>query len=223
MSKRGDSSGLRRFQHVQRIVVFQQGGSGELKVAGIKSFGRGMEITRVFDLPDALPDVIDEPEEYLREGFDCDLVLNFLRHPDLSEYLVRLCNLKGIPVIASGRRVPGAITPFTCCGLGKIPSLGAYAVQFGIPEYEVELSGGRIASVKVLRGASCGATWRVAEELVGMDVEEAKSAAGRLVQYICAADPSGFDPVSGKSPLHFAGDVHILALKNAIEAKARAR
>ena len=32
-------------------------------------------------------------------------------------------------------------------------------------------------------------------------------------------DPSGFDPISGKSPLHYAGDVHAAALKKAISEK----
>ena len=41
----------------------------------------------------------------------------------------------------------------------------------------------------------------------------------REVQYICYADPSAFDPISGKSPLHYAGAVHAAALKKAISEK----
>ncbi len=200
----------------QKIIVFQQGGSGEFKIAGIETFGKDLEITRVFDIPVALPEMIDEPEDYITNEFQGNLVLNFLKHPDLSEYLVELCGKKGIPVIASGQHIPGAITPVTCCGLGKMPSLGPYARHFGVPEYEVTVEHGRIASMRVNRGASCGASWQVVQKLIGMEVEEAITAIGRLVQYMCMADPSGFDPVSGKSPLHFAGDVHIAALKKAL-------
>ncbi|MGQ9499167.1 MAG: DUF166 family (seleno)protein DfsP [Dissulfurimicrobium sp.] len=201
-----------------RIAVFEQHGSGQLKIDGIREFGRDIIIERVFDLPVNLPPVIDEPEEFVTGDFDGDLVLNFLQHPDLSEYLVRLCNKKGIPVVASGQHLQGAITPFTCCGLGRLEAVGAYGEQFGVPEYDVEVRDGRIVGLKVRRGAPCGATWRVVPRIIGMTPEEALSAIGREVQYLCCANPSAFDPVSGKSPLHFAGDVHIAALKKGINA-----
>ncbi len=202
----------------QRIAIFQQGGSGAFKVAGIEEYGKGLEIVAVHDLPPHLPEVIDEPEEFFPEDLEADLVLSFLQHPDLAEYLVRLCNELGIPVIASGRHIPGAICPFTCCGLGKHRGLGRYGELFGVPEYRVRVDGGKIREVEVLRGASCGATWQVASQLVGMPAERALEEVGRLVQYICLADPSAFDPVSGKSALHYAGDVHAAALKKAIKA-----
>jgi hypothetical protein len=49
-----------------------------------------------------------------------------------------------------------------------------------------------------------------------LSVEEAITTLAREVQYICYADPSDFDPISGKSPLHYAGDVHAAALKKAL-------
>jgi thymidylate synthase len=36
------------------------------------------------------------------------------------------------------------------------------------------------------------------------------------VQFFCSADPAGWDPIYGKSPVHFAGKIHSKALKNAI-------
>lgn len=202
---------------MQRIVVFQEGGSGAFKIAGIEEYGSGLEISKVFDLPAGLPPVVDEPEEYFPDDFDADLVLSFLLHPDLAEHLVQVCRSKGIPVIASGHKIPGAVCPFTCCGLGRRGDLGPYAQRFGVPEFEVAVESGRISAVKVVRGASCGATWEVAAKLLGMTPEEATKEIGRLVQYICLADPSAFDPVSGKSALHYAGDVHAAALKKAIK------
>ncbi len=199
-----------------RIVVFQQNGSGELKIAGIEAFGKGIEIAKVFDLPSGLPEVIDEPEEYMNKDFEGDLVLNFLRHPDLSEYLVKICRDKGIPVVASGQRIPGAVCPFTCCGLGRKAGLGAYGNQFGLPEYEVRIEEGIIKEIRVKRGASCGATWQTAGKVLGLKVEDALETIGREVQYLCMADPSSFDPISGKSAVHYAGDVHAAALKRAV-------
>ncbi|MDX2440719.1 MAG: DUF166 family (seleno)protein, partial [Desulfobacterales bacterium] len=39
---------------------------------------------------------------------------------------------------------------------------------------------------------------------------------GLETQFFCTADPAGWDPIYGKSPVHFAGDVHAAALKRAI-------
>jgi len=86
-----------------------------------------------------------------------------------------------------------------------------------MPEYKVELVGDRIKDITVLRGAPCGATWDALQGYIGCQVEDVLVRLPRQVQYFCSADPSGFDPVSGKSPVHFAGYVHIAALKNAIE------
>ena len=163
-----------------------------------------------------LSDIIDEPEEFIPDDFEGDLILNFLRHPDLSEYLVKICKTKGMPVIASGQNIPGAICPFTCCGLGRKKSLGTYGEQFGLPEYDVEVKDRRITELHVRRGASCGATWQVIPRMIEVPVDEALSTIGREIQYLCKADGSAFDPVSGKSPLHFAGKVHMMALKKAL-------
>ena len=200
-----------------RIVVFSQAGSGDLKIKGIRQYGHDLEISQLFDLPASLPAFLDEPEEYLPQELDADLVLSFLKHPDLNDGLAALCRRLRLPLIISGKKTRDAITPFTCCGLGQHKNLGAYGEQFGVPELAVRVEGGIIVDYQVKRGASCGATWQVREKIVGLGVEEALTAIGREVQYLCFADPSAFDPVSGKSALHFAGEVHNLALRKALK------
>ncbi len=79
----------------------------------MKDYGKDLEITRIVNINESLPNFIDEPEDYISADFSADLVLCFMKHPDLSEYLVRICQDKNIPVIVSGARIPGAITPFT--------------------------------------------------------------------------------------------------------------
>ena len=200
-----------------QIVVFEQNGSGREKIDGIGRFGRGIEISRIIRIDEALPDFIDEPEAYIDDDFSADLVLDYLIHPDLSHYLVSLCVQKGIPVIASGRQSEGALTPFTCCGLGRHKNLGPYGEQFGLPEYRVTLAENRIIGLEVLRGAPCGATWDVLPQVIGVEVDEALSLLPREIQYLCVANPSRFDPVSGKSPVHYAGHVHRAALQKGID------
>lgn len=201
------------------IIVFQEQGSGEKKIQGVKKFGEGITITEIISIDVFLPEFIEEPENFISDQFTTDLVLNYLKHPDLLNYLVNICEKKKIPVISAGKKC-GGFTPFTCCGLGKDETLGVYGKNFGFPQYAVCLDGERIKKIQVLRGAPCGATWDALQEYVDCSVEELLTRLPRQVQYLCSADPSGFDPVSGKSPVHFAGYVHIAALKKAIE-KAR--
>ena len=46
---------------------------------------------------------------------EADLVLDYLKHPDLSEDLAQLCRRRNIPVIASGKKIRGhhVMTPPT--------------------------------------------------------------------------------------------------------------
>ncbi len=202
-----------------KIIVFEQNGSGTKKIQGIKQYGRNLEILAVHSINSDLPEFIDNPEFYIISEFTADLVLNFLKHPDLSEYLAIICRDKNIPVITSGQKIKNGITPFTCCGLGRRKGLGEYGNQFGFPEFELEVKENRVSQIKVTRGAPCGATWQVLSKIIGLTVEEAIPTIAREVQYICVADPSNFDPISGKSPLHYAGDVHTAAFNKALNKK----
>jgi len=96
-----------------RIIVFEEHGSGEKKIQGITSHGTGLEIVRRYNIEATLPEIVDDPESYIPEDFSGDLVLDFLKHPDLSAHLARVCSKKKIPVIASGKKHAEAITPFT--------------------------------------------------------------------------------------------------------------
>jgi len=99
----------------QRIVVFEQFGSAEHKIRGIRQYGSGLQIKQVVSIDQSLPEVIDEPEIYLPEKIDADLVLDFLKHPDLSFGLATKCLEQKIPIVASGKRIPvsGLIAPPT--------------------------------------------------------------------------------------------------------------
>ena len=100
---------------IQKIVVFQQSQSGEKKIAGIREYGGGRFDLKCIDVEADLPAVIDDASEYLPLDFEADLVLDFLRHPDLSYDLARTCRRRGKPVVASGKKVheEGALTPPT--------------------------------------------------------------------------------------------------------------
>ena len=99
----------------QKIVVFQQNNSGKGKIEGITRFGNNLFHIEVYDIDQPLPPVIDDTAPFLPEDIRADLVLDFLRHSDLSHDLSLICLKKGIPVVASGKktRVKGVLTPPT--------------------------------------------------------------------------------------------------------------
>lgn len=209
---------------MQRILVFQRDGMGKGKVKAISEHGKGLEL-KVLDVNGPFAPIVDEPGPHFPAETDtllewADLVLDHLYHPDLTGYLVERGRAHGVPVIASGRKLPeGAHTPTTCCTLGRLESLGEYACQFGAPEFSVEVEEGKIASIAVLRGASCGATWKAAESVVGLSVEEALPRIGLSTQFHCyaKANPNVFLT----NPLHVAGEVHTAALRKALGKAAR--
>ncbi len=149
------------------------------------------------------------------------MVLDYLKHPDLSHDLTVLCKNKGIPLIAPGKkfRVEGSFTPRICCTLARDRRLGQYGERFGAPEFAVEIEDERIRKITVLRGAPCGATWEAAARVAGAPIEGAAVRFGLEVQFSCTADPSGWDPMYGKSPVHLAAEIHRAALCRAIDTQ----
>jgi thymidylate synthase len=203
----------------QKILVFEQNGKSATKTKGILEYGGGMFDVEVISVDADLPPVIEDSGEFLPSEFEADLVLDYLVHPDLSHDLGLICRKRNIPDAASGKKVPvkGVFTPPTCCGLVRDGSLGRYGELFGSPELKVEIFEGSIREIEVVRGAPCGATWKACENIVGLPVEEALTRIGLETQFHCTADPSNWDPIHGKSPVHFAGHVHKAALKKALQ------
>jgi hypothetical protein len=100
---------------MQRILIFQQKGSGEKKTAGIKKYGRGLFELQSVSINTPLAALLDDTDKFLPEVIQADLVLDFLKHPDLSHDLAIRCRKLGVPVVASGKKIPveGVLTPPT--------------------------------------------------------------------------------------------------------------
>jgi hypothetical protein len=86
-------------------MVFQQNGSGRSKIEGINKFGEKQFLITTFDIDEPLPLVLDDTSEYLPKKIDADIVLDFLKHRDLSDDLSLLCEKLDIPVVASGKKI----------------------------------------------------------------------------------------------------------------------
>lgn len=79
-----------------------------------------------------------------------------------------------------------------------------------------------ISEIKVVKGAPCGATWLAAGKIKNMPIEDALTRFGLEVQFFCTANPAGWDPIWGKSPVHVAADIHAAVLKAGLKKKNRA-
>jgi hypothetical protein len=99
----------------QKILVFQQNGSGEKKISGIRKYGKSRFDIKTVSINNPLPTVIDDAQEYIPQNIHADLVLDFLKHPDISQDLAAACRDNKIPVVASGKklRVKNVHTPPT--------------------------------------------------------------------------------------------------------------
>lgn len=99
----------------QKVLVFEQNGSGTHKVQGVKAYGGDRILLERWDINQPLPAIIDDTTTYLPERVEADLVLDFLKHPDLSYDLANACQRLKVPVVASGKkmRVDGVMTPPT--------------------------------------------------------------------------------------------------------------
>jgi len=100
---------------MQRVVVFQQNGSGERKIAAVREHGSDIITLDIISIDEELEEVLDDTSPYLPVDLDTDLVLDFLIHRDLSHDLAELCARKNIPMISSGKKLSSkwALTPPT--------------------------------------------------------------------------------------------------------------
>jgi hypothetical protein len=203
----------------QQIWVYHQNENALGKIKAISQYSPDEIELKIISIDDALPAVIDDPTPYLSEPVGADLVLDHLKHPDLSYYLAEKCKNLNIPVVASGKKPPleKALTPRICCALTQQRGLGPYGQRYGQPEYRVGVENGLITAVETVRGAPCGATWDAAKRIIGLPVETARIRVGLETQFSCVADPSSWDPITGKSPVHVAADLHKAALVAALK------
>lgn len=202
----------------QQILVFQQNGSGENKIRGIKTIGNGKFAVKNMTIGVSLPAVIDDASEFLPGNIEADLVLDYLKHPDLSYDLAEICKNRQIPEIATRKKINNNWTysPPICCALSRHDNLGEYGRLFGAPEFEVEIVNDIVSHISILRGAPCGATWEVADKILGMSTDRALQRIGLETQFFCTADPADWDPLYGTSPVHLAAEFHTRALINAL-------
>ncbi len=221
-----------------QVGVVTRGKYGERLIETIKK-RTDFEVVYV-DLPQALPEFIEDPGEFLDdlgldpEFFTSDLIITYSLHPDITPEIAIRAGKGGAQavIVPGGMGRAGSVPELQkiadqygiyievdeiCCTLDKcgIEAVDAFAEKLGRPEMKVEVEDGRIAEVDVVRGSPCGSTWHVAEDVVGVKLEDAPPRAGLLCQmYPCRAVRGG------EGGIHTSGDLHKYAMERALGLEA---
>ncbi len=107
----------------------------------------------------------------------CDLYLSYVRHPDVALEVAS----RGIPTLLgisfgegflrqARERNPHVLAPPTLCSLEGntgVEAFDEFARFFGRPRFELELRGGRIVRLRLLRESPCGSTREASSTLEG--------------------------------------------------------
>ena len=182
------------------------------------------------EFPDVPPleAVLDEPERFVPDDLpECELVLSLGLPQELQALLptvaervkakavvVAVCDSSWLPPglreqIRTELEEAGVACAFPkpFCSLEETgdPFIDEFARSFGRPRLRLEVRGGVIRAVEVLRGSPCGSTWYIAERLVGLPVEPREQLWEELAKahhtYPCLASMT-VDPEIGDAVLH---------------------
>lgn len=206
---------------------------GELLCDHCRSVRKGIShmIVQTYEFPEDLPELIDDPTEYIPENLsETDLILAIDLHPDLLTVLpgiARRTNASAVisPVERPQLAPPGLVEqvknelenagveaefPKPFCSLektGKKVIDQFVDLGFGRPLLKIELNtdNDTFRFVRVLRDAPCGSTWFVAKQLTGTDVDNYKETVSKAHHsYPCTASMEK-DVELGDTILHQAG------------------
>lgn len=214
------------------IGVITRGKYGHRLIESVKEHS-GLSVVTA-DLPELVPLFIEEPDEFLeglnfdRNVFSADILVTYSLHPDLTSAIAKLAAKAGVKsLIVPGGPSRASVPELKkisetsgmdvevdeiCCTLEPNAFNQPFAEIFGSPVLKVRTENGKIAEVKVIRGAPCGSTWHMAKEIVGVPVEDAPPKAGLLIQhYPCRAARGDLGGI------HESGEMHKQALIKALE------
>ncbi|AKB56350.1 MULTISPECIES: DUF166 domain-containing protein [Methanosarcina] len=216
------------------IGVITRGKYGHRLIETIREYSDFSIVTA--DLPEFVPVFIEEPDEYLealnfdKHVFSAEIIITYSLHPDLTSAIAKLAAEAGVrslivpggpsrasvPELKKISEVSGMDIEVDeiCCSLEPNDFNRPFAELFGSPILKVKTKDGKIADVKVIKGAPCGSTWYMAEEIVGTEIKDAPPKAGLLIQhYPCRATRG---EIGG---IHESGELHKQAFIKALESE----
>jgi hypothetical protein len=225
-----------------RILVAIQGHYGQRIADNIRKYGPADWKVYSYTLPQDLPAVIDDADQFLpKELPAADLLISLGEHPGVAQMIPDMAKKSGAKAVIApaDNRVwlpPGLakqikrklesmgvdmVYPVPFCTLTEKDSQNQYirefAKYFGRLEVDIELDKDRIKRVAVIRGAPCGCSPYVADGLAGVWERDAVEKAGLLHhQYPCLSTMV-MDQEFEDTLMHRAGLMTKLAVDQAIK------
>jgi NAD-dependent dihydropyrimidine dehydrogenase PreA subunit len=211
-----------------RIFIISGEEYGAKIVNGIANHGFASNIVGIheFSSHGDLPDFIDDVSEYVPEKIPkADLLIATGIHGDINLTIPEIVEKSGIKSVIAPINHPKQIPlglqseikdllldnvkiifPKPFCSLLPIGDkyIDKFAEKFGKPELNIGFND-KINSVEVIRGAPCGSTWFIAENLKGIPIDEAEFVtANKFHNFPCSASMAT-DPLIKDAILHLAG------------------
>lgn len=226
-----------------RLLMIVQGDWGKRIADHIASEASSdWELAR-WQAPPVLPQVIDDPDEFLPTALEeTDLLLVLTESPgltDLAPDLAARCGAQAVIVPVDRRpwAPPGLIRqtqrrleaqglehafPRPFCSIHPTerqhPLINAFAERFGSPNVSCQIAASVITACEMTRGAPCGNTRHILENLPGVSVQDVEEQAGLLHHYYPCWGGMGSDPVHGEHTLlHIAAAMSQKAVAQAVK------
>jgi hypothetical protein len=192
------------YSHSFRILIVQEGSWGRRIAEHLVRSAPVHWSMALIELPAELPPLIDEPGAFLPSYIpEADLVVFLSEHPSAGQLVsevVRRSRARALiaPIDNSSWLLPGEVRsisrtldewgvkhvfprPFCALSPQGEPAIDEFAARFGAPAVQIRSGDGRTVSEFIVRrGAPCGCTEQVAEQMIGVDMEEAVERAGLL-------------------------------------------
>jgi hypothetical protein len=112
---------------------------------------------------------------------------------------------------------PPLVTPY------DDPLIRRFAVRFGRPQVELEVTDGRISRVEIGRQAACGCTQSIAKGLIGVPAEDAPEAAALMHHHFPCLASMNIDRDYQDTLMHVSGNIVKKAFREALGESGRKR
>ena len=181
---------------MMRVAIAHSGGPYQERVREHLQARSGARVS-AFQLPENLPLVVDDAEEFIPPGVaEAEVVIAIALHPNLLAELPHVMGKGAGKALLAPREDPGWVRPGLmgqvtracarygiesafpkpfCCLEPVTPVIREFSEQYGVGKHEFELQceDGRIVAASCPYGSACGLTEWVAEQVVGRPCDEA--------------------------------------------------
>jgi len=203
-------------------------------------------VVKCLQLPQDLPPFIEHPEKLidLNDINNSDLLISATNHPDLALYLAELAVEIGVELLVYGctenlaenkglarqieeicRGKVRVFIPPTICALKLSPTDNEantpFFRQFGFPRFKIERKDNDIVNITNERGAVCGSTEIIVEELIRHQIplELLVEKTGLFAQIGCLAGGEG----TQEGTIYKGARMHANAMKAALKEDSKSQ